>query len=113
MKNTAVDLRHQPLGKAPLEIQDQGTDQGKAEGELAHQSLPLPQRAAELEHTDDGLKQLEWLMHADENFEFGVKKDERYTGQNYGDLVQLNCRERLRCLRLDMLGAHQQEEDPG
>jgi len=41
-------------------------------------------------HADEGLKQLEWLMQADENFEFGVQKDARYRGQNYGDLEQLN-----------------------
>jgi signal transduction histidine kinase len=57
---------------------------------LTEENARLCERVVQLEHADEALKQLEWLLQSEEQFEFGAPKDEQYTGQNYGDLVQLN-----------------------
>ena len=66
------------------------TDQGQTKEQLAEENAQSRERVAQLELADESLKHPEWLMHSDENFEFGTIKDERYSGQRYGDLVQLN-----------------------
>jgi hypothetical protein len=57
---------------------------------LAEENLVLRNRVAALEQDLEALKQLEWLLQKPDEFAFGVPRDESYTGQNYGDLVQLN-----------------------
>jgi ligand-binding sensor protein len=66
------------------------TDQVPTKDQLAEENAILRERVTQLKHADESMKQLEWLMQTDENFEFGAQKDERYRGQRYGDLVQLN-----------------------
>ena len=66
------------------------TDQDKSQAQLAEENAALRKRLAESEQDAEAIKQLQWLLGAEEKLAFGVPKDEGYSGQNYADLVQLN-----------------------
>jgi len=66
------------------------TDLDETKERLLEENRKLSQRVAQLERDLEGLQQLEWLLERKDEWQFGAPKDEAYTGQNYGDLVELN-----------------------
>lgn len=58
--------------------------------QLLEENRALRRRLADQERDLGALQQLEWLLQKGDQYVFGVPRDEGYTGQRYGDLVQLN-----------------------
>lgn len=65
------------------------THQENTDGQLLEENEALRQQIAVLKTGAEQLSQTQWLLEA-EDLAFGAAKDEDYTGENYGDLVELN-----------------------